>query len=50
MEGHAPILHRWQSLAEEPPRVEYSLTPEGRKLVDAIRPLVKWADRVVHTT
>ncbi|MFQ6012186.1 MAG: winged helix-turn-helix transcriptional regulator [Thermoplasmata archaeon] len=39
---------RRQSFAEVPPRVEYSLTPEGRELVEAIRPLVKWADRVVH--
>ncbi len=46
MEAAAFISRR--SFAEVPPRVEYSLTPEGRELVEAIRPLVKWADRVVH--
>ncbi len=43
----AAFIHR-QSFAEVPPRVEYSLTPEGEELVEAIRPLVKWADRVAH--
>lgn len=41
------FLHR-RSFAEVPPRVEYSLTAEGRELVEAIRPLVRWADRVAH--
>ncbi len=48
MESAAFINRR--SFAEVPPRVEYSLTPEGRELVEAIRPLVKWADRVVHSS
>lgn len=28
---------------EIPPRVEYELTPEGRKLMKAIVPLIDWA-------
>lgn len=40
---------RREAFAEVPPRVEYSLTSEGKELVDAIRPLVKWADRVAHS-
>ncbi len=47
-EMEAAAFIRRKSFAEVPPRVEYSLTPEGRALVEAIRPLVKWADRVVH--
>ncbi len=49
-EMDAAAFIRRKSFAEVPPRVEYSLTPEGRELVEAIRPLVKWADRVVHAT
>ena len=41
---------RRESFPEVPPRVEYSLTPEGKELVAAIRPLVKWADRIAHRT
>lgn len=37
-----------RSFAEVPPRVEYSLTVEGRGLVRAIQPLIRWADRVAH--
>ncbi len=47
-EMEAAAFIRRKSFAEVPPRVEYSLTPEGRELVRAIRPLVTWADRVVH--
>ncbi len=49
-EMEAAAFIRRKSFAEVPPRVEYSLTPEGRELVEAIRPLVKWADRVVHAS
>lgn len=37
-----------KSFAEVPPRVEYSLTHEGRDLVKALKPLIRWADRVAH--
>lgn len=30
---------------EIPPRVEYHLTPSGRKLLTAIVPLIKWASK-----
>jgi DNA-binding HxlR family transcriptional regulator len=46
MEG-AGFVSR-ESFAEVPPRVEYSLTPEGRDLVSALRPLIRWADRASH--
>ncbi len=36
------ILHR-KSFAEVPPRVEYSLTEEGKRLRDASVPLMRWA-------
>lgn len=39
---------RRQSFAEVPPRVEYSLTKEGKDLVAALRPLIRWADWVAH--
>jgi DNA-binding HxlR family transcriptional regulator len=39
---------RREAFAEVPPRVEYSLTPEGRDLVKALSPLIRWADRVAH--
>jgi len=29
--------------AEAPPRVEYSLTSEGQRLFEAVRPLMEWA-------
>jgi DNA-binding HxlR family transcriptional regulator len=37
-----------QVFAEAPPRVEYSLTDEGRRLRRAIVPLMEWA--VAHNT
>ncbi len=44
----ARIISR-QTFNEIPPRVEYSLTDDGRKLRDAVLPLVKWAvDRSNH--
>lgn len=36
------LLER-EAFNEIPPRVEYSLTKEGRKLREAIIPLLKWA-------
>jgi DNA-binding HxlR family transcriptional regulator len=33
-----------ESFAETPPRVEYSLTEEGKQLCDAVIPLIKWAE------
>jgi len=30
---------------EIPPRVEYELTPKGKKLMKAIVPLIEWADK-----
>ncbi len=47
-EMEAAAFVRRESFAQVPPKVEYSLSPEGKELVEAIRPLVKWADRVVH--
>jgi DNA-binding HxlR family transcriptional regulator len=38
------LIHR-ESFSEIPPRVEYSLTEEGRKLREAMVPLVQWAER-----
>lgn len=36
-------LIKRESFAEIPPRVEYSLTPDGAELRKAIVPLLKWA-------
>ncbi len=33
-----------ESFAEIPPRVEYSLTDDGKKLCDAVLPLIRWAE------
>ncbi len=42
------IVHR-KPFNEIPPRVEYSLTEDGRKLREAIIPVIKWAvDRSSH--
>ncbi|HVN65226.1 MAG TPA: helix-turn-helix domain-containing protein [Methanomicrobiales archaeon] len=38
------LVHR-ESFSEIPPRVEYSLTDEGKKLREAMVPLVQWAER-----
>ncbi len=44
----AGIISR-QPFNEIPPRVEYSLTEDGRKLRDAVLPVVRWAvDRSSH--
>ncbi|MCJ2519426.1 MAG: helix-turn-helix transcriptional regulator [Candidatus Thermoplasmatota archaeon] len=45
--GSAGFIRR-ESYAEVPPRVDYSLTVEGRDLVEALRPLIRWADRTGH--
>ena len=37
------LIHR-ESFSEIPPRVEYSLTDDGRKLCEAVRPLIQWAE------
>ena len=36
-------LLKRESFAEIPPRVEYSLTEDGRRLREAIVPILKWA-------
>jgi DNA-binding HxlR family transcriptional regulator len=36
------VVHR-ESYHEVPPRVEYSMTPAGRELLDALEPLGNWA-------
>jgi DNA-binding HxlR family transcriptional regulator len=33
-----------EAFAEIPPRVEYSLTDDGKKLCDAVLPLIRWAE------
>lgn len=34
-----------QSFSETPPRVEYSLTEDGKQLCEAIVPLIRWAEK-----
>ena len=38
------LIHR-ESFSETPPRVEYSLTEDGKQLCEAIIPLVRWAEK-----
>lgn len=38
-------LIRRKAYSEIPPRVEYSLTPEGKKLRKAVIPLMRWATK-----
>jgi DNA-binding HxlR family transcriptional regulator len=38
------LIHR-ESFSEIPPRVEYSLTDEGKQLREAMVPLVQWAEK-----
>jgi DNA-binding HxlR family transcriptional regulator len=33
-----------EAFSEIPPRVEYSLTDDGKKLCDAVLPLIRWAE------
>ncbi len=42
-ELHSKGLVKRKSYNEKPPRVEYSLTKEGKELRKAILPLLKWA-------
>jgi DNA-binding HxlR family transcriptional regulator len=37
------LIHR-ESFSEIPPRVEYSLTHDGKNLCEAVRPLIQWAE------
>lgn len=39
----ANLIHR-ESFSEIPPRVEYSLTRDGKNLCEAVRPLIRWAE------
>jgi DNA-binding HxlR family transcriptional regulator len=43
LQGEGLILRK--SYAEIPPRVEYSLTDDGRQLCEAIVPLIRWAEK-----
>jgi DNA-binding HxlR family transcriptional regulator len=38
------LIHR-ESFAEIPPRVEYSLTEDGKQLCEAVLPLIRWAEK-----
>ena len=38
------VVHR-QSYHEVPPRVEYSMTPAGRELLEALEPMGNWAEK-----
>ncbi len=38
------LIHR-ESFPEIPPRVEYSLTEDGRQLCKAVLPLIQWAEQ-----
>jgi DNA-binding HxlR family transcriptional regulator len=38
------LIHR-ESFAEIPPRVEYSLTDDGKQLCEAVLPLIQWAEQ-----
>src|SRR5271157_798327 len=42
-ELEAANLIKRETFAEIPPRVEYTLTPEGRELREAMEPLITWA-------
>jgi DNA-binding HxlR family transcriptional regulator len=37
------LIHR-ESFPEIPPRVEYSLTEDGKQLCEAVLPLIRWAE------
>ncbi len=38
------LIHR-ESFPEIPPRVEYTLTGEGKQLCEAVLPLIRWAEK-----
>jgi len=42
-ELEAADLIKRETFAEIPPRVEYTLTPEGQELREAMEPLITWA-------
>jgi DNA-binding HxlR family transcriptional regulator len=42
--GKENLIHR-ESFAEIPPRVEYSLTEDGKQLCEAVLPLIRWAEQ-----
>jgi DNA-binding HxlR family transcriptional regulator len=41
------LIHR-ESFPEIPPRVEYSLTEDGKQLCEAVLPLIQWAEKRDH--
>ncbi|OAN39089.1 winged helix-turn-helix transcriptional regulator [Mycolicibacterium iranicum] len=40
------VVHR-ESYHEVPPRVEYSMTPAGRELLEALEPMGNWAEKYI---
>ncbi len=38
------LIHR-EPFSEIPPRVEYSLTEDGKQLCEAVLPLIQWAEK-----
>jgi DNA-binding HxlR family transcriptional regulator len=38
------LIHR-ESFSEIPPRVEYSLTEDGKQLCEDVLPLIQWAEK-----
>lgn len=44
---HDGIVERVETPAATPPRVDYSLTPLGRSLLEALDPVREWAERHV---
>jgi DNA-binding HxlR family transcriptional regulator len=38
------LIHR-KAFSEIPPRVEYSLTKDGKQLCEAVLPLIQWAEK-----
>ena len=43
VEGHGIVVRK--DFMEVPPRVEYTLTPFGVSLIEALRPLCEWGTR-----
>jgi len=42
--GNENLIHR-ESFSEIPPRVEYSLTDDGKQLCEAVLPLIRWVEK-----
>lgn len=40
------VVHR-ESYHEVPPRVEYSMTPAGYELLEALEPMADWAEKYI---